>query len=198
MKLAGPIIRGIKGISGKVKAKVAAGKAWVKGKVEAGKEWAKGKVEAGKQWVRGKVEAGKAAVTGKGTARTAPEDAARHQRIGQEAAGRLTSAKSLDLKDFEKRARAVERDLGPQVRPGATLKVKHGEPKSQSASGHLPFSVVIAPNTTIVPDEATLEHMGEIARELKAELNRIRERERSPHTPGSTYRATRGTYSEVM
>ena len=135
-----------------------------------GKEWAKGKVEAGKQWVRGKVEAGKAAVTGKGTARTAPEDAARHQRIGQEAAGRLTSAKSLDLKDFEKRARAVERDLGPQVRPGATLKVKHGEPKSQSASGHLPFSVVIAPNTTIVPDEATLEHMGEIARELKADL----------------------------
>jgi hypothetical protein len=43
LKLAGPIIRGIKGISGKVKAKVAAGKAWVKGKVEAGKEWVKGK-----------------------------------------------------------------------------------------------------------------------------------------------------------
>ena len=41
LKLAGPIIRGIKGISGKVKAKVAAGKAWVKGKVEAGKQWAK-------------------------------------------------------------------------------------------------------------------------------------------------------------
>lgn len=37
LKLAGPIIRGIKGISTKVKAKVAAGKAWVKGKVEAGK-----------------------------------------------------------------------------------------------------------------------------------------------------------------
>jgi hypothetical protein len=36
LKLAGPIIRGIKGISGKVKAKVAAGKAWVKGKVAAG------------------------------------------------------------------------------------------------------------------------------------------------------------------
>jgi len=37
LKLAGPIIRGIKGISKKVKAKVAAGKAWVKGKAEAGK-----------------------------------------------------------------------------------------------------------------------------------------------------------------
>ena len=33
LKLAGPIIRGVKGIGGKVKAKVAAGKAWVKGKV---------------------------------------------------------------------------------------------------------------------------------------------------------------------
>ena len=31
LKLAGPIIRGLKGISGRVKAKVAAGKAWVKG-----------------------------------------------------------------------------------------------------------------------------------------------------------------------
>ena len=47
LKLAGPIIRGIKGISGKVKAKVAAGKAWVKGKVEAGKKWVKGKAAAG-------------------------------------------------------------------------------------------------------------------------------------------------------
>src|SRR5262249_24171715 len=47
LKLAGPIIRGLKGVSGKVIAKVAAGKAWVKGKVEAGKEWAKGKIAGG-------------------------------------------------------------------------------------------------------------------------------------------------------
>ncbi|WP_448808455.1 phage tail protein [Agromyces bauzanensis] len=44
LKLAAPIIRGIKGISTRVKAKVAAGKAWVKGKAEAGKKWVKGKV----------------------------------------------------------------------------------------------------------------------------------------------------------
>ncbi|MDR6905995.1 hypothetical protein J2X63_001681 [Agromyces sp. 3263] len=44
LKLAGPVIRAAKGISAKVKAKVAAGKAWVKGKAEAGKKWAKGKV----------------------------------------------------------------------------------------------------------------------------------------------------------
>ncbi|MGC5020952.1 phage tail protein [Micromonospora sp. DT47] len=36
LKLAGPIIRGIAGISGKVKAKVAAGKAWAKGKIKTG------------------------------------------------------------------------------------------------------------------------------------------------------------------
>jgi hypothetical protein len=44
LKLAGPIIRGIKGFAGKVKAKVAAGKAWVKGKAEAGKAWGKSRL----------------------------------------------------------------------------------------------------------------------------------------------------------
>lgn len=37
LKLAGPLIRGLKGVSGKVKSKVAAGKAWVTGRVDAGK-----------------------------------------------------------------------------------------------------------------------------------------------------------------
>lgn len=68
LKLAGPIIRGLKGVSKKVKAKVAAGKAWVKGKVEAGKAYVKGKVEAGKKWVKDKVSGKKeaAAPTGAG------------------------------------------------------------------------------------------------------------------------------------
>ena len=43
LKLAGPIIRGLKGIGGKVKAKVAAGKAWVKGKVLGGDDSPEGK-----------------------------------------------------------------------------------------------------------------------------------------------------------
>ena len=42
LKLAGPIIRGLKGIGGKVKAKVAAGKAWVKGKLHGGDDTAEG------------------------------------------------------------------------------------------------------------------------------------------------------------
>jgi hypothetical protein len=49
LKLAGPVIRGIKGFAGKVKSKVAAGKAWVKRKAEAGQKWVKGKVESGKR-----------------------------------------------------------------------------------------------------------------------------------------------------
>jgi len=52
LKLAGPIIRGLKGISGKVKAKVAAGKAWVRGKAEAGKRWVKGKAVSAVRAVR--------------------------------------------------------------------------------------------------------------------------------------------------
>ena len=50
LKLAKPLIRGIKGISEKVKAKVAAGKAWAKGKVKAGNQWGRRQVDK----VRGK------------------------------------------------------------------------------------------------------------------------------------------------
>ena len=63
LKLAGPIIRGISGISKKVKAKVAAGKAWVKGKAEAGKAWVKEKFTDGKKGE--KVEETKAKESGK-------------------------------------------------------------------------------------------------------------------------------------
>jgi len=58
LKLAGPIIRGIKGVSSKVKAKVAAGKAWVKGKAEAGKQWVKGKVAGAKAKLTGRATPG--------------------------------------------------------------------------------------------------------------------------------------------
>ncbi|WP_020103020.1 hypothetical protein [Mycobacterium sp. 360MFTsu5.1] len=68
LKLAGPIIRGLKGIGSKVKAKVAAGKAWVKGKAEQGKAWVKGKAEQGKAWAKGKYEGGKKWVKGKAEA----------------------------------------------------------------------------------------------------------------------------------
>src|SRR4029450_2527807 len=52
LKLAGPVIRGLKSIGGKAKAKIAAGKAWIKGKAQAGKTWVKGKAAAGVEAVR--------------------------------------------------------------------------------------------------------------------------------------------------
>jgi hypothetical protein len=51
LKLAGPVIRGLKGLGGKAKAKIAAGKAWVKGKAQAGKAWVKAKVAAAKEFL---------------------------------------------------------------------------------------------------------------------------------------------------
>ena len=57
LKLAGPIIRGLKGVSGKVKAKVAAGKAWVKGKVLGGDDSPEGKQQRLHKGVRGGVAA---------------------------------------------------------------------------------------------------------------------------------------------
>jgi hypothetical protein len=68
LKLAAPIIRGIKGISSRVKAKVASGKAWVRGKVEAGKQWAKDKLvpRSARDSVGPAVEAGKRMLGTKG------------------------------------------------------------------------------------------------------------------------------------
>jgi hypothetical protein len=57
LKLAGPIIRGLKSVAGKVKGKIAAGKAWVKGKAEAGKQWVKGKFGLGPKDVKAAAKA---------------------------------------------------------------------------------------------------------------------------------------------
>lgn len=46
LKIAGPVIRGLKGIGSKVKGKIDKGKAYVKGKVDSGKKWVKGKAVA--------------------------------------------------------------------------------------------------------------------------------------------------------
>ena len=54
LKLAGPVIRGLKGIGAKAKAKIAAGKAYVKGKVDAGKAYVKGKVRGVGDRLRGR------------------------------------------------------------------------------------------------------------------------------------------------
>jgi hypothetical protein len=102
LKLAGPIIRGIKGVSGKVKAKVAAGKAWVKGKAEAGKQWVKGKLSGG----RSSATAG----DGAGVKKLSPtkvKDEARNQL-----APRLKGVSSVD--DVRAALKLVMTNLRPQ------------------------------------------------------------------------------------
>jgi hypothetical protein len=54
LKLAGPVIRGLKGIGKKAKAKIAAGKATIKRKIEAGKQLVKSKIYGGDDSPAGK------------------------------------------------------------------------------------------------------------------------------------------------
>ena len=126
LKLAGPIIRGIKGISGKVKAKVAAGKAWVKGKVEAGKEWAKGKVEAGKKWAKGKVEAGKQWAKNKVAGKAAASQTGSAAALAE--ADRILAGKPTHAAAVAKVAEIARRQAAPlalvvESREGATERV---------------------------------------------------------------------------
>jgi hypothetical protein len=102
LKLAGPIIRGIKGISGKVKAKVAAGKAYVKGKVEAGKQWAKEKVEAGRARA-------KKALTGE---KAGPEERARALDLAMAAGQALLQEPKATLPSIRTRLAALKRQHG--------------------------------------------------------------------------------------
>jgi hypothetical protein len=149
LKLAGPIIRGVKGISGKVKAKVAAGKAWVKGKVEAGKEWVKGKADAGTKWAKGKLgikdKAAKEDAEGK--------DRDRHEAIAKTVAHDMKQpdASATDVSALRKikldQARHLEQVHQPALRPGIRITVREVDP---AAAAQLRFRVQIAPNTTAI------------------------------------------------
>jgi hypothetical protein len=136
LKLAGPIIRGIAGISSKVKTKVAAGKAWAKGKVEAGKEWAKGKLAAAK-----------AKFAGKGRDARTPEEKARDVTAAltesEALMGQGLRARELakSLPPMKKRLGLSELRLVVESRTGATERV-HVEgaasPGRKSRSAEIP------------------------------------------------------------
>ncbi len=49
LQLAGPIIRGLKGVGSRVKARAAAGKAWAKGKVDSGAARVRGRIRGGRE-----------------------------------------------------------------------------------------------------------------------------------------------------
>jgi hypothetical protein len=88
LQLAGPVIRGLKGIGSRVKAKVASGKAWVKGKAEAGKAWVKDKAAAGSAWAGQKLRGAAARISPPSD----QPDAAHRLQAAVSAAGRLMQA----------------------------------------------------------------------------------------------------------
>ncbi|MEN8582286.1 hypothetical protein ABFP37_06230 [Burkholderia sp. RS01] len=130
LKLAGPIIRGIKGFAGKVKAKVAAGKAWVKGKAEAGKPLVSGQTQND---IGPSVEAGKRVLSTKGATVASVREAlpALKQRFGLRSA-ELVSASGrhhIHVQKVDANTPDVSLDLG-----NAPSVASHANPEEQKAA----------------------------------------------------------------
>jgi hypothetical protein len=148
LKLAGPIIRGLKGIGSKVKAKVAAGKAWVKGKAEAGKKWVSSKL-AGKKGEAARPDgasranmskvAGKVADAAKNLAgRPNAAEQIRHEAVGEgdrvlKGEGRInvTGVPVLQRTTAEVREERVALD------PEAEQAVRRADPKNPEVAAQL-------------------------------------------------------------
>jgi hypothetical protein len=139
LKLAAPIIRGLK-----------RGAAWVKGKYEKGKAWAKKKVEAGKKWVRGKVAGAKERLAGKRPDGRSPEEKARAVTAALEESEALM-AKGLPepqlaaaLPGIKRQHALTELRLVVEARTGATERV-HVEgaasPGRRSRSSEIPTGI---------------------------------------------------------
>ena len=89
---------------------------------------------------------------------TSPEDVAKHQQVGAAAAHEMTAgSEAVDFDPFRSRGRQVEQRFGPQVKPGASLKVALSAPRPEGDRVVESFNVVIAPNTTTIPGKATRE-----------------------------------------
>ncbi len=116
LKLAGPIIRGLKGVGAKAKAKIASGKAYVKGKVDAGKAYVKGKIAAGKEALT-RLFKNKFSLAG--------------ETHTVEAAAPTPSG------DYEITVATKKRNLASHARDAATLARRKGQPKLAKAALNL-------------------------------------------------------------
>ena len=115
LKIAAPLIRGMKKVGAKVKAKVEAGKAYVKGKVEAGKKYVKGKVDAAKARLTGKKPAAGAEIE------ISDADRARHEQIARgvaaamgtpdPAAADLTALRTAKLEEAKRQEQVHQPDV---------------------------------------------------------------------------------------
>jgi hypothetical protein len=112
LKLAGPIIRGIKGIGSKVKAKLLGGS--------------------------------------RGGEQDRNHDAIATAVVGDMKKSDLRKAQSAEEMIAAKtsQARSLESSFGPQVSPGAALRISLHPPRLEDGATTIDFDVVIAPNTT--------------------------------------------------
>ena len=146
LKLAGPIIRGISGISGKVKGKIAAGKAYVKGKVEAGKAYVKGKVEAGKGRLTGKKQ--EPALPG--------SEADKKQRLGGAVArtNALLARRGMTVESARERLSSIATEFGLR-----TLEIRSDD--STHAHVHAEINPVLdGPRTEALTDQQLNDFWG--------------------------------------
>ena len=142
LQLAAPIIRGLKGVSKKVKAKVAAGKAYVKGKVEAGKAWAANKAASVRDRLTGRREKDPAKAADAVHNKRVFEDVVRSLRTSE--AGQPAPADFVTATD--QRAAKLQQDRQPQVKGGGSLSVRRTEAKPTN----LRYEVVVQKMAAVV------------------------------------------------
>ncbi|WP_458315706.1 phage tail protein [Mycolicibacterium brisbanense] len=165
LKLAGPIIRGLKGISSKVKAKVAAGKAWVKGKVDAGKKWAKGKADD-------VIDGLRAAMWGRLTAKRAvtimgePHESYLVKRGSSYEL--MLASKNADL--LQNKISMAERDEGVKKCPGTLAQLRGLRGKLERVQKQVELAWAISDKSKIPPAEAALS---DACSDVAVELGRI-------------------------
>lgn len=149
LTLAGPIIRGLQGVSGKVKAKVAAGKAWVKDKAEAGKAWARGKAEGVRDRLTGRGAAGE-----QPGARPGDPSAGLREQVRDHVQGALGSG-TVEYA----RAEAVVRDAKRQFAPRGVANV---EITPLATTGTYQVDVTASPKTPVLQFQVSLARQAEI------------------------------------
>ena len=150
LQLAAPIIRGLKGVGRKVKAKVEAGRAYVKGKVEAGKAWAKEKVASVKAKVADRF--GPRDRKARPGEKPAP-DTRRNTEIGAAAVKELRNPPAGPgsfLTRMQHVAAALPGRYRPLLAPGLRLSVDL-TPQGEAAAH---YRVVIAPNDSVFEGNA--------------------------------------------
>jgi hypothetical protein len=158
------------------------GAEWAMGKAKAGAAWVKGKAQQGVVWTGDKLRT----ITGR---KTPPELQAKHQEIARAASSRLKSGGGRTEEELRRRAPIVEQEFSPQVSPRAALRIVFQSASKEGDRMVLPFDVLVIPNTTVVPDKATVTAAGREVRRIQVKLDSLPDRQ--PGEPVTAYATIR-------